>query len=260
MKLDPFESAPLLIFPWFDGVRFEMPPDGVPVDTPPPADDAPPPDDSPAPDDAPPPADVQAFDWDDPAVQERVAGMSRQQSIDLLAELGLVSFDQPKADGPPAPDPLSDTYAADLEAWYEAKQAQANAPINAYIEAQQAERTNAVIDGEIATALTAANLEGIDAGLLRSVAAQFAAQPEYAKYGATIEGVKATAKAAADWIVSQRTSAGEAAVAAYKESLKNPAPGATPYEPGIRGAAIPSDGGAMSELDVARNFRSRQPA
>jgi len=214
-----------------------------------------------------PAATSTAIDWDDPAIAERFAGMSRQQSLDLLAELGLVTYDQPAPVGPAAPDPLSDNYAQELEAWYEAKQAQANAPFAEYVATQQAAAVDAQIGNTIDQALTELNVPKPEdpaqaeafTGVVRSIAESFAGVAAQ-KHGATPAAAQAAVKMAVEWIAADRKSSSDAGVEAYKESLKNPVSGSTPYEPGIRGAGVPAEGGAASEMDVARQFRSRVPA
>lgn len=167
-----------------------------------------------APDDAPPSA--PQFDINDPQVQAQLAGMSQQSALALLEQLGLVSYDEQT---PTPPDPLSDNYAQEQQAYLDAVLAKQLGPIQAYVQSQQANETNRVIDGALTEAATKAGLEGADSGLLRSIAAHFAAQPEYARYGATEAGVKATAQAAAQWIASERKSAGEAAVQQYRKQI-----------------------------------------
>lgn len=162
-----------------------------------------------------------SIDWDNlpPEAEARLAGMSQEQTIALLERLGVVSFDTPQAEGPPAPDPLSDTYAQDLERWFEAKIAAQNAPLAEYVQAEQAARTDAYIGDALSEAAKAASLADADTGLLRAVAGQFATRPEFARLGATEEGVKATAKAAAEWLANERKTAGESAVLNYRKQI-----------------------------------------
>lgn len=179
-----------------------------------------------------------SIDWDNlpPEAEARLAGLSQQQALTLLEQLGLVSYEQPQQEGPPAPDPLSDTYQQDLDRYVEAKLAAQSAPFQSYIDAQRAQETNTVIDGALATAAKTAGVEAADAGLLRSVAAHFAAQPEYARYGATMQGVEATAKAAADWLVNERKTAADAAVLNYRKQIGEIQD--TPAEPSGTGGGL----------------------
>lgn len=170
------------------------------------------------------PEDVAApapapIDWNDPELQARIAQQSQQETLTLLERLGVVSFDQPQPEGPPAPDPLSDTYAQDLEKWFEAKSAAQNAPFQEYVQTQQKAQNNAVIDGELSAAAQAAKIDDADTGVLRSLALHFAEQPEYARYGATIEGVQATAKAAAEWVAARDKAKADAAVLNYRKQI-----------------------------------------
>lgn len=175
------------------------------------------------------------IDWANlpPEAEERLAGMSQQNALALLERLGLVSYEEPQADVVPAPDPLADDYAQQLERWYEAKRAADLGPVQEFLRAQQASQTDTVIENELTLAATAAKLDNPDAGLLRAVAAHYAAQPEFARYGATIEGVKATAKAAAEWLVNERKLAREAGVLEYRRQIGEIAD--TPAEPGAAG-------------------------
>lgn len=202
-------------------------------------------------------AAAPAIDWNDPGVQAAVAGASRQEALTLLEQLGFVTYDTPKADGPQAPDPLSDNWAEESERYIQAKIDAALAPFQQDVNQRQAAETDAVIDTELTTAATTAGLTDADSGLLRSLAQHFATQPEYAKYGATIEGVQATAKAAADWIVNERKAAAERGVKDYLASLTKD--GSTLLDPAIRGAALGVEHGEpASEKDAARAFVMRR--
>lgn len=178
-----------------------------------------------------------SIDWDNlpPEAEARLAGLSQQQALALLEQLGLVSYDEPKA--PPLEfDPLSDNAGEQVLNLIRQELAAQNAPIQSYIQAQQAAETNTVIDGALATAAKAAGVEAADAGLLRSVAAHFASQPEYARYGATMAGVEATAKAAAEWLVNERKTAADAAVLNYRKQMGEIQD--TPAEPSATGGGL----------------------
>lgn len=159
---------------------------------------------------------TSSFDINDPQVQAQLAGMSQQSALALLEQLGLVSYQD---DTPAPPDPLSDNYAAEQQAYLDAVLARQLGPIQQYVQAQQTAETNRVIDSALSAAAVAANLDGADSALLRSVAAHFATQPEYARYGATEAGVRATAQAAAQWLAGERKAAGEAAVQTYRKQI-----------------------------------------
>lgn len=178
------------------------------------------------------PSSAPQFDLNDPQVQAQLAGLSQQQTLGLLEQLGLVQYGD---DTPAPPDPLSDNYAVEQQAYMDAVLAKQLAPIQQYVQAQQAAETNKVIDGALTAAATEAGLTGADSGLLRSVAAHFANQPEYARYGATEAGVKATAAAAARWLASERKAAGEAAVVNYRKQIGEIAD--TPAEPSASGSS-----------------------
>lgn len=197
---------------------------------------------------APEPATAPAIDWNDPLVQQQLAPLVQQQTIGLLEQLGVLGYEDST---PSPPDPLSDNYAAEQAAYTKSVIEQALAPMQQYIAAQQAQETNTVIGGALTEAAKAAGVEGVDAALLRSVASHFAAQPEYARLGATEAGVRATAKAAADWIASDRKAAGEAAVQAYKESFGKDS---NLLDPKVNGTGVERGREFSDELDLARNF------
>lgn len=171
------------------------------------------------------------IDWNDPAVQQQIGGLSQQSALALLESLGLVSYEQEQI---APPDPLSDNYAQEQERYLEAQLQRHLGPVQQYIQAQQQQETNTMIDSALSAAATAANLSGADSSLLRSVAAHFATQPEYARYGATPQGVQATARAAAEWLASERKSAADAAVVAYRKQIGEIQD--TPAEPNAGGA------------------------
>jgi hypothetical protein len=183
------------------------------------------------------PAPSPAPNWDDPQLQERIAQVSQQSNLELLERLGLLSYEQPA--GPTLPSPElafenPEQYNAEVEAYLEAKLAAQNAPVQEYFAAQQAAQTDAVIGGAITEAATAAKLEGTDPSVLRALAAQFATLPEYARYGATIEGVKATAKAAADFLAARDKAAEERGITRYRTQIGEIQD--TPAEPSAGGS------------------------
>lgn len=181
------------------------------------------------------PSSASSIDWDNlpPEAEARLAGMSQQETLALLERLGVVSFDTPAAEGPPPPDPLSDDYPQQFERYLEAKLAEQNQPLADYVQAEQAARTDAYIGGALSEAAKAASLADADAGVLRAVATQFATRPEFARLGATEEGVKATAKAAAEWLANERKTAGDAAVTNYRKQIGEIQD--TPAEPSANG-------------------------
>lgn len=207
-------------------------------------------------------AAAPAFDLNDPQVQAQLAGLSQQQTIAVLAELGLVSFDQPQPVGPQAPDPLSDNYAAELEAWYAAKQAQTMAPYTAFIEAQQTAQVDGQIGGVIDKQLAALDVAKPEdpaqaqafTGVIRAVAESFTGQAVQ-KYGATPNAAEQAVKMAVEYLAADRKAAGEQAVQAYIKSL-NPDK-STPYEPGVRGSGVLGENQPQSEAEVARLWRDR---
>lgn len=208
------------------------------------------------------------IDWDDPDVQARIAQMSQQAQIQLLEQLGLVTYDQPQQQqGPPVPDPLSDTYAQDLEAWYAAKQAESQAPIQQWIQNQQQQQVNGQIGQVLGQTLADLDIklpedpaeQGQFASAFLALADSFA-ETAAQQYGQTPQAAQAAARMAGEWLVARDKASSDAGVAAYKESLQAPIPGSTPYEPGVRGAGIPGDEMPASEAEAARRFMTRVPA
>jgi hypothetical protein len=205
------------------------------------------------------------IDWDDPEIAARVAGLSQEQTIRLLTDLGLVTFDKPAGPEVPTPDPLSDNYAAELEAWYAAKQAQTLEPVQAFMAEQQKAQVDQQIGSAIDTALTAADVAKPEdpaqaqafTGAVRAIAESFTDQA-VRQHGQTPAAAQAAVRMAVDFIVADRKAASDAAVEAYKQSLQNP-PGSTPYEPGVRTAGIPGEGMPRSEAEVARLWRDHTP-
>lgn len=189
-----------------------------------------------------------SIDWNDPDVQQQVGAVSQQQMLGLLEQLGLVSYED---DQPTPPDPLSDNFAAESQAYTEALLAKHLGPIQDYFRAQEAEKTNAAIDGALGSAAKAAGLSDIDNSVLRAVAGQFATRPEYARLGATQQGVEATAKAAAEWIARERKTAGDAAVLNYRKQIGEIQD--TPAEPSANGGGgLPIEQAPKSYDDVLR--------
>lgn len=204
------------------------------------------------------------IDWNDPQVQQAVAGLSQQQTLALLEQLGLVSYDQPRPAGPQAPDPLSDNYAAELEAWYQAKQAESLAPFQAWAASQQQTQADGQIVQTIDKTLASQDIPKPEdpaqaqafTSVIRAVAESFTGQAVQ-QFGATPRAAEEAVRMAVEYLAADRKASGEQAVAAYIASLT---PGkSTPYEPGVTGAGRLAEGGPQSEAEVARMFRDRQP-
>jgi hypothetical protein len=138
-----------------------------------------------------------SIDWNDPDVQQQVGALSQQQMLGLLEQLGLVSYED---DQPTPPDPLSDNFAAEQQAYTEALLAKHLGPIQDYFRAQEAEKTNTMPSTERSSQRSQGRGLSADTGRPPRASPDTSQRgPQYARLGATQQGVEATAKAAAEY-------------------------------------------------------------
>jgi hypothetical protein len=177
------------------------------------------------------PPSAPSLDLDSWEAQQRIA-----QIADERVRATLAAF-TPQPEPPTFElDPLSDDFGQRLAELQNQALDSRLAPVLDFVQAQQQQQTDNYIQSELSAAAEAAKLEGVEPGLLRSVAAHFAQQPEFARYGATAQGVRATAQKAAEWIATERKAAADAAVQNYRRQIGEIAD--APAEPGTTGGGL----------------------
>lgn len=194
------------------------------------------------------PAAVPALDLDSWEVQQRISQIADERLRATISQYA------PQPDAPQFEiDPLGDNFGNQLVDLNGQLIDSKLAPLLEYVAQQQKQQTDNYIDGQLTAAAETAKLEGVDSSLLRSVALHYSNQPEFARLGASEEGVKAVAKKAVEYFAARDKASEERGVTRYRQQIGEIAD--TPAEPsagGGSGLQIESKPKTYDEIIAAR--------
>ena len=200
------------------------------------------------------PASAAAIDWDDINLLN--------QAAERIAALGYTIQPPTPAEPEQLPaldwaDPASvEAYIAAREKAFEDRLAERFAPVETFVQSEQTERVESKIAEDISTVKASLDYPDGDDKQIRALADMFAVEA-IQQHGNTPAAGQAAIRQAVETLKAHDDQIAAAAVEAYKESLRNP-DRSTPLDPAVNGAGRTATE-YVSELDVARSWRDRQP-